>query len=219
VAKKKATKQKQQEETAEVPVEEVPQEAGDETAGVENPPTAEEEAAAEDATAAELAAAREEARKNWDLYLRSQAEMENFRKRMQRDKQDALRFANEGILREILPVIDNLERAVEHARENEADAAGLLEGVEMTLGQFSTTLEKFGVKPVDALGQPFDPACHEAMGQMVTSDVPPNNVAQQLQKGYLLNERLLRPALVMIAKAPEAEAESAKNEDEKNSAD
>ncbi|PNU18724.1 nucleotide exchange factor GrpE [Geothermobacter hydrogeniphilus] len=164
------------------------------------------QAATED-LAAELAAAREEAGKNWDLYLRSQAEMENFRKRMQRDKQDALRFANEGILREILPVIDNLERAVEHARENDTDTAGLLEGVEMTLDQFARTLEKFGVKPVDAVGKPFDPACHEAMGQMVTGEVPPNSVVQQLQKGYLLNERLLRPALVMVAKAPEVETE------------
>jgi len=197
VAKKKVTKQQNQE----------PEEK---TTGNLQPEAETEEVGAQAATedlAAELAAAREEAGKNWDLYLRSQAEMENFRKRMQRDKQDALRFANEGILREILPVVDNLERAVEHARENDTDTAGLLEGVEMTLEQFARTLEKFGVKPVEAVGKPFDPACHEAMGQVVTGDAPPNSVVQQLQKGYLLNERLLRPALVMVAKAPEVETE------------
>jgi len=197
VAKKKVTKQQNQE----------PEEK---STGNLQPEAETEEVGAQAATedlAAELAAAREEAGKNWDLYLRSQAEMENFRKRMQRDKQDALRFANEGILREILPVVDNLERAVEHARENDTDTAGLLEGVEMTLEQFARTLEKFGVKPVEAVGKPFDPACHEAMGQVVTGDAPPNSVVQQLQKGYLLNERLLRPALVMVAKAPEVETE------------
>nr|WP_245803969.1 nucleotide exchange factor GrpE [Geothermobacter hydrogeniphilus] len=197
MAKKKVTKQQNQE----------PEEK---STGNLQPEAETEEVGAQAATedlAAELAAAREEAGKNWDLYLRSQAEMENFRKRMQRDKQDALRFANEGILREILPVIDNLERAVEHARENDTDTAGLLEGVEMTLDQFARALEKFGVKPVDAVGKPFDPACHEAMGQVVTGEIPPNSVVQQLQKGYLLNERLLRPALVMVAKAPEVETE------------
>lgn len=206
MAKKKASQKKQQEEqpveTAEVLPPEAEQEAGEEQA--------------DDAAAAELAAAREEAGKNWDLYLRSQAEMENFRKRMQRDKQDSLRFANEGILREILPVIDNLERAVEHAKDNDADAAGLLEGVEMTLGQFARALDKFGVRPVESVGHPFDPDRHEAMGQMVTTEQSANTVAQQLQKGYLLNDRLLRPALVMVAKAPEAEAEQEPPEDAEN---
>lgn len=154
----------------------------------------------------ELAAAVEEARKNWDLYLRGQAEMENFRKRMQREKQDTARFANETILRDILPVIDNLERAVEHARENDGDSTGLFEGVEMTLSQFAGILTKFGVTPVETVGRPFDPACHEAMGQMVSTEHPPNAIAQEFQKGYRLHERLLRPALVMIAKAPEGPA-------------
>ncbi len=194
MAKKKVSKQQENEETIEAAVEEQP------VASEESPATAEE------AGVDELAAAREEAGKNWDLYLRSQAEMENFRKRMQRDKQDALRFANEGILREILPVIDNLDRAVEHARDNDAEGEGLLEGVQMTLEQFARTLEKFGVKPVTALGEPFDPACHEAMGQLETAEQAPNSVAKELQKGYMLNDRLLRPALVMIAKPPEVEA-------------
>lgn len=157
----------------------------------------------------ELDAAREEARKNWDLYLRSQADLENYRKRVQREKQEMARFANEGLLRELLPVIDNLQRAVDHAREQQNDAGALIEGVEMTLGQFASTLEKFGVTPVEAAGKPFDPALHEAMGQMVSEDMPPNHVVQELQKGYRLHDRLLRPALVMVSEAPEVDAEAA----------
>jgi len=161
--------------------------------------------------AAKLTEAEELANKNWDLYVRSQAELENYRKRAQRDRQDLLKFGNENILRELLPVIDNLDRAVQHARETEGDNQGLIQGVEMTLGQFSRVLEKFQVIPFDSLGEMFDPARHEAMGQYETSDYPPNAIAQELQKGYLLHDRLLRPAMVMIAKAPAA-AETTQNQ-------
>jgi len=161
--------------------------------------------------AAKLAEAEELANKNWDLYVRSQAELENYRKRAQRDRQDLLKFGNENILRELLPVIDNLDRAVQHARETEGDNQGLIQGVEMTLGQFSRVLEKFQVIPFDSLGEMFDPARHEAMGQYETSDYPPNAIAQELQKGYLLHDRLLRPAMVMIAKTPAA-AETTQNQ-------
>jgi molecular chaperone GrpE len=152
-----------------------------------------------------LAASREEAKKNWDLYLRERADLENYRKRMQREKEDLARFANEGILREILPVLDNLERAVDHARQENGGGEALLQGVELTLDHFRKALGKFGVSPVESVGRPFDPAFHEAMGQVESTQHPPNTVAQELQKGYLLNDRLLRPALVMIAKAPPAE--------------
>jgi molecular chaperone GrpE len=158
-----------------------------------------------------LAEAEELANKNWDLYVRSQAELENYRKRAQRDRQDLLKFGNENILRELLPVIDNLDRAVQHARETEGENQGLIQGVEMTLGQFSRVLEKFQVTPFESLGEMFDPARHEAMGQHETSDYPPNAVAQELQKGYLLHDRLLRPAMVMIAKTP-AVAETTENQ-------
>ncbi|BCR06977.1 hypothetical protein DESUT3_40460 [Desulfuromonas versatilis] len=174
---------------------------------------AEAGAPAEPALEEQLAAAREEAQKNWDLYLRQRADLENFRKRAQRDKEDTARFANEGILREMLPVLDNLERAVEHARQEEASGNGLLQGVEMTVSQFQKALEKFGVKPVQALGQPFDPAVHEAIGQIESADQPANTVVQELQKGYLLNDRLLRPAMVMLAKAPAAGQEEAAGND------
>lgn len=149
----------------------------------------------------ELLQAQSEAKTHQEQYLRTLADMENLRKRTQREKEDLAKFANENILREILPVIDNLERAVEHAEQSE-NCDGLFEGVQMTLTQFSQLLEKFGVEPVDAVGQPFDPAFHQAMGQIESDEYPPNVVAQQMQKGYQLNKRLLRPAFVMLAKAP-----------------
>ena len=155
----------------------------------------------------QLAASREEAKKNWDLYLRERADLENFRKRAQRDKEELARFANEKILREILPVLDNLERALDHARQNQGGGEGLLEGVEMTLSQFHRVLEKSGAAPFDSVGTPFDPSRHEAIGHLESSEHAPNTVARELQKGYLLNERLLRPAMVMVAKAPPAAAE------------
>jgi molecular chaperone GrpE len=150
-----------------------------------------------------LAQALDETKVHQEQYLRTLAEMENLRKRTQRDKEDLAKYANESILREILPVIDNLERAVEHAEQAENDE-GLFEGVQLTLTQFSQLLSKFGVEPVDAIGQPFDPAYHQAMGQMESEDHPVNTVVQQMQKGYQLNKRLLRPAFVMLAKAPTA---------------
>ena len=153
----------------------------------------------------QLAAAQEEARKNWDLYLRERADLENFRRRAQKEKEDLARYANENILKELLPVLDNLERALEHARqEGGAGEESLRQGVEMTLGLFAKSLEKFGVTPIQAEGAPFDPAWHEAMGQLESADHPANTVVKELQKGYQLNGRLLRPTLVMVAKAPAA---------------
>jgi molecular chaperone GrpE len=191
---------KQQTEQPEAP-------AGKETAAVKAaaaeaeiaPAAAEQQAQAE--VEAQLAASREEAAKNWDLYLRCRADLENYRKRAQREKEDLGRFANESLLRELLPVLDNLERAVAHARESGGDGT-LLEGVEMTIGLLRKAFDQFGVTAVDAVGKPFDPACHEAMGQLEHAELPPGSVAQELQKGYLLNQRLLRPALVLVSKAP-----------------
>jgi molecular chaperone GrpE len=152
---------------------------------------------------------KEEASKNWDLYLRERADMENLRKRHQRDKEEAIRFANDRLLKEMIPVLDNLERAVDHADQNSDDTQGLLEGVNMTINQFRKALEDFGVKPIEAIGTDFDPNLHQAMGQVESADQAPNTVATEFQKGYLLHDRLLRPSLVMVAKAPtEAAAET-----------
>lgn len=148
----------------------------------------------------QLNAAQAEALENRDHYLRARADLDNFRKRAQREKEDLVKFSNETILRELLPVIDNLERALQHAAVD--GEKGLLQGVELTLGQFSKVLEKFNVVAIEPLGELFDSARHEAMGQIESADQPPNTIVQLLQKGYLLNDRLLRPALVLIAKAP-----------------
>lgn len=152
---------------------------------------------------AQLGEAKAAAARNWDLYLRERADLENFRKRSQREKEDAIRFANDRLLKEIVPVLDNLERAVEHAGDK-GDDQGLLEGVTMTIGMFRKVLEDFGVKPIEAVGKVFDPNLHQAMGQMETDEHPPNAVSVELQKGYLLHDRLLRPSLVMVAKPPAA---------------
>ncbi|AMV70785.1 nucleotide exchange factor GrpE [Desulfuromonas carbonis] len=181
-------------------------EAPEVTPDTEQTPAETNEAAAPDAELENrLTASLEEAAKNWDLYLRTRADLDNYRKRAQREKEDLGRFANENLLRELLPVVDNLERAVAHARESGTGDGSLLEGVEMTLGQLRKVFERSGVTAVEAVGKPFDPSCHEAMGQLESDELPPGSVIQELQKGYLLNQRLLRPAMVMVSKAPAAE--------------
>lgn len=165
----------------------------------------------------QLAALQEEKQRLHEQYLRTLAEMDNLRKRTIREKEDVTRFANEGILREILPVIDNLERAVEHAATADQNG-GLFEGVRMTLSQFSQVLKRFGVEAVETVGKPFDPAYHQAMGQLESADHPVNTVIVEMQKGYQLNDRLLRPAFVLLAKSPaeteQADAEDGNDEDE-----
>lgn len=164
----------------------------------------------------EIEAARTEANNNWDLYLRERADMENLRKRHQREKEDALRFANDRLLKEMVPVLDNLERAVDHAEQGSDDSQGLLEGVNMTINQFRKALEDFGVKPIKALGMNFDPNLHQAMGQVESTEQAPNTVAAEFQKGYLLHDRLLRPSLVMVAKPPVDEATDDNKEEPAN---
>ncbi len=161
----------------------------------------------------EIEAARMEASNNWDLYLRERADLENARKRHQRDKEDALRFANDRLLKEMVPVLDNLERAVAHAEQGADNNQGLLEGVNMTINQFRKVLEDFGVKPIKAVGANFDPNLHQAMGQIESAKQAPNTVVTEFQRGYLLHDRLLRPSLVMVAKAPTGE-DSANSEAE-----
>jgi len=138
-----------------------------------------------------------------DRWLRERAELENFKKRLAREKAEALRFANEELLRDLLPVIDNLHRAVEHGRASR-EVDPIIEGVELVLRSFTEALERHGVQVVEARGQRFDPSQHEAIGH-VESDQPPNTVVDEHQRGYTLHDRLLRPALVTVGKAPAAE--------------
>ena len=131
--------------------------------------------------------------------LRTAADAENFKKRLQREKEEQTRYANESFMRELLTVIDNLERALEHSG-TEASQGGLVEGLTMTLKGFLDTLARFGCTQVEATGKPFDPNFHEAVSQEESADHEPNTVLKELQKGYMLKERLLRPAMVLVSK-------------------
>ncbi len=143
-----------------------------------------------------------EAQENYERYLRVSAEMENFKKRLEKEKMETLRFANEEMIKALIPVLDNLERAVEHGRESD-NSKGLLEGVEMTYKGFLAVLEKFGVSQLEALGSEFDPNFHEAVMVQEDPQEPPGRVISQAQKGYVMHNRLLRPAMVVVSKKPE----------------
>ncbi len=155
----------------------------------------------------EIAALREqlenketEAKNNYDRFLRQAAEFDNYKKRTSRDRDDAVRFAKESLIKDLLPIIDNLERAVAHAAGG-GNGKPFVEGVEMVLRSLVDALGKHGVTQISAVGQPFDPAKHEAMAQLETDAHEPNSVVEELHKGYMLHDRLLRPALVTVAKA------------------
>ena len=141
--------------------------------------------------------------------VRLTADFDNFRKRAQREKDEARQFANQGLLEKLLPVLDNFEMALTAVKD--ADPS-VRDGVQMILDQLLGVLKESGVEPVDAMGQPFDPNLHDALSQEETTEVEEGTVVQQVQRGYKLNDRLVRPARVVVAKAPGA-AEEAPTED------
>jgi molecular chaperone GrpE len=147
---------------------------------------------------AQLEEKTREASEYFDKWLRLRAEFENFKKRMQKEKGDLVKFGNENLLKALLPVLDNLSRAIEHGK-NAKENSPLLEGVEMTHKEFLGTLDRFGVKPVPAMGEVFDPEKHEALSQE-ESDQEANRVIAAVQNGYLYHDRLLRPAKVIVSK-------------------
>jgi molecular chaperone GrpE len=134
--------------------------------------------------------------------LYQQAEFENFKKLKTREKQEVLKFGNETLIKEMLPVIDNLERAIEHAGKSE-EAKSIVEGVALTLSGFLKVLEKFDVTRIEALGRTFDPNLHEAVYQEEKDGVEPGTVVGEFQKGYAIDGRLLRPSMVSVAKKPQ----------------
>jgi len=146
-----------------------------------------------------LAAAEKEKKENWDRYLRAAADLDNLRKRQKREIEDAKYDMKARVLKEMLPVVDNLERAIEHATQ-QAGNNPIIEGVQLVLRQFTTAFERLDVVPIEAANQPFDPNLHEAISQ-IESDAAPGTVVQVLQRGYRSGDRLLRPALVVVAKA------------------
>jgi molecular chaperone GrpE len=147
---------------------------------------------------AEIQRLRAELAQLKDRVLRERADAENVKKRVAREKADALRFANEGLIKDLLPVLDNLQRALEHARTSR-EVDPIIEGVELVVRSFNDALGRHGVQEVAARGVPFDPAHHEAFSH-VESDQPANTVIDEHQRGYLLHGRLLRPALVTVGK-------------------
>ena len=158
-----------------------------------------------------LAEKTQEAEENYARLLRLAADMENLKKRQEREKVELLQFANENLVKELLPVVDNLERALDHGRQLKAPKA-LLEGIEMVHQGFLKALDRFGVTAHDSLGQQFDPAFHNAMMQEEAPDVPDGSVIKELQKGYLMHQRLLRPAMVVVARTTQNETTSGQND-------
>ncbi len=139
-----------------------------------------------------------------DRHLRLAAEYDNFRRRSLKERQDLHNYANENVFKELLPIVDNLERAVTHARREEQrpDSENLLQGIELTHRSLLQILAKHGVVEIEAQGQPFDPQVHEAVRRVPSSEHPPGTVVEVYQKGYKLKDRMLRPAMVAVASEP-----------------
>jgi molecular chaperone GrpE len=142
---------------------------------------------------------------HWDRLLRTTADFDNFKKRAAREKQEAIKFANENLLQKLIPVLDSLDMALTAAQANQAEGGQSLQaGFSMIGQQLKSALADAGLEEVDATGKHFDPNLHEAVSQKETAEVPEGQVVQQLRKGYKLRERLLRPATVIVAKHPAA---------------
>ena len=151
---------------------------------------------------AELQKKEQAATEAHDRYLRTLADFENYKKRAQKEQMEQAKFANEKIIKEFLPVIDNLERALSHSKETK-DFDKMVEGVELIQKQLLSALGKYGVRPIESLHQPFDPFLHQSIGQVESEDGSgenENQVVGETQKGYFLNERVLRPSLVLVSK-------------------
>lgn len=153
-----------------------------------------------------LQAKEEELKALNDKYLRLAAEFENYKRLTQRDQREQAKFANETLLKELLPVVDNLQRALQFANVD-TKTNGLARGVELTLKQFLETLNRFGVKPIKSIGEPFDPSRHQAVASTESADSPAHTVVQEHQPGYLLHDRILRAAMVTVA-APTGTSQS-----------
>lgn len=147
---------------------------------------------------AELKKSEEKTQENWDKLLRAMAELENVKRRSERDVSSAHKYALDRFAEELIPVMDSLDQALLNCSD---DLKAMREGITLTQKMFRSTLEKFGVKILDPVGQPFDPNFHEAMMMQETLDAKPNTVLNVIQKGYVLHDRLIRPARVVVAKA------------------
>ena len=152
---------------------------------------------------AKLEAKEKEAVETYDRLLRASAEFDNYKKRSSREMEEFRKFANQSLIKEMLSVVDNLELAMNSTNGPKGIDKDLLQGLEMTHKEILKVFEKFNVKPIDAKGQPFDPTFHEAVMQEETNDSPKNTVINELQRGYMIHDRLLRPSMVVVAKPKE----------------
>jgi len=157
-----------------------------------------------DSAQVELENTKKEAQDNYDRYLRVYADFENYKKRSVREVEEFRKFANESLLKEMLNVVDNLERAIDSSNTDSENNASIIAGIQMTLKEILSIFEKFQVAPIDSPGKPFDPRYHQAFQQEESDEHPENTVTRELQKGYLLHDRLLRPAMVVVSKKKEA---------------
>ncbi|MFM2083174.1 MAG: nucleotide exchange factor GrpE [Verrucomicrobiota bacterium] len=155
------------------------------------------------ATAEALQQQAAKATEHWNNYVRAVADLDNFKKRAARERSDAILYANQSLLQKLLPVLDNFEMAqAAAASTTDASAQSLQSGVAMILTQLKTALAEAGLEEIEAQGKPFDPNFHEAISEQESTAVPDHHVLQQLRRGYKLRDRLLRPATVIVAKAP-----------------
>ncbi|MFQ5427729.1 MAG: nucleotide exchange factor GrpE [Thermodesulfobacteriota bacterium] len=155
----------------------------------------------------------DEAARNYDMFLRARADIQNLKKRSEKERAGYISYATEQVVMEILPAMDNLERAIEHAAGDNENGASLVEGVRLTIDQMRKALEKFGVKEIKAIGEIFDPAIHHAISHEESAEAEPGAVIKEFQKGYLLKDKLLRPSIVSVAGGSDSEEESSNRED------
>lgn len=152
-------------------------------------------------------ALKKEAKESYDRFLRVSAEFENYKKRAGREMEDFRKYANEALLKEFLPIVDNLELAVHSLNNDNHVNNSIIKGVDLTLKEILKIFEKFNVKTIDSLEKSFDPVYHQAVLQEETKEYPDNLVIKELQKGYMIHDRLLRPAMVVVSKAKEKQGD------------
>jgi len=158
-----------------------------------------------------LDAREKEYKETYDRLLRITAEFENYKKRMSREMDDFRKYANQSLLKEMLSVVDHIELAIQAAGAPSPAGSSMVEGLNLTLKEFLRIFEKFNVKPIEAVGKPFNPQLHEAIMQEASDRLPENTVVREMQKGYTIHERLLRPSLVVVAAARPAEPDASPN--------
>jgi molecular chaperone GrpE len=172
-----------------------------------------EETVQPDDPAASLETALKTADKNYDSFLRVSAEFDNYKKRTAREMNDFRKFANESLVKDLLPVVDNLERALESSEDN-GKTDSIAAGIQLTLKEILKILDRFNVKAIEALGKSFDPCFHQAVLQEETGEQAENTVLKEFQKGYMLHDRLIRPSMVVVSKALAGECKPAQEKDD-----